>query len=331
MELTEFLGQIISTIFSTFATTILSWLFHPFCLIGIAVAAVIFGKKIKDYKKGTYYQITKKPYLSVRQDAGLYGEYRIYKYLKPLEAKGFKFLFNVYVPKENGETSEIDVLMIGPHGIFVFESKNYSGWIFGNEYQKNWYQTLPTGKGHSHKESFYNPIMQNRSHIKHLTTFLGENIPMHSIIVFSERCTLKSIDVKNPDVRVIKRDEVAFVVSSICNQTSDNVLSEQDIDTFYKQLYPCTQVDATIKEQHVAHIRQNLTSPATESTDEPVSASQTTAGTDSLSMPQQEPSLLCPKCGAVLVLRTATKGANAGNQFYGCSNYPKCKYTQNIT
>ncbi|MBR3866062.1 MAG: topoisomerase DNA-binding C4 zinc finger domain-containing protein, partial [Clostridia bacterium] len=29
-------------------------------------------------------------------------------------------------------------------------------------------------------------------------------------------------------------------------------------------------------------------------------------------------------------LRRATRGANAGNQFYGCSNYPKCKYIQNI-
>ena len=34
--------------------------------------------------------------------------------------------------------------------------------------------------------------------------------------------------------------------------------------------------------------------------------------------------------GGTLVLRTAKKGANAGNSFYGCSNYPKCRYVQNI-
>lgn len=33
----------------------------------------------------------------------------------------------------------------------------------------------------------------------------------------------------------------------------------------------------------------------------------------------------CPKCGAPMVLRTATKGVNAGNQFWGCSKYPVCK------
>ncbi|NVK23737.1 MAG: restriction endonuclease [Gammaproteobacteria bacterium] len=38
----------------------------------------------------------------------------------------------------------------------------------------------------------------------------------------------------------------------------------------------------------------------------------------------------CPKCGASLVLRTAKKGSNAGNQFWGCSTYPKCRFTKNI-
>jgi ssDNA-binding Zn-finger/Zn-ribbon topoisomerase 1 len=37
--------------------------------------------------------------------------------------------------------------------------------------------------------------------------------------------------------------------------------------------------------------------------------------------------LICEKCGAKLILRTATRGANAGNQFYGCSNYPQCNFT----
>lgn len=55
---------------------------------------------------------------------------------------------------------------------------------FGSESQKNWYQTLPSGRGRSHKEHFYNPIMQNRSHIKHLKAFLNKEIPMYSVITF---------------------------------------------------------------------------------------------------------------------------------------------------
>ena len=38
----------------------------------------------------------------------------------------------------------------------------------------------------------------------------------------------------------------------------------------------------------------------------------------------------CPKCGAKLVLRKATKGSNAGRNFYGCSAFPKCRYIENI-
>ena len=46
-----------------------------------------------------------------------------------------KVLRNVYIPKEDGETTEIDLLFITAKGIFVLESKNYSGWIFGSESQ----------------------------------------------------------------------------------------------------------------------------------------------------------------------------------------------------
>ena len=46
--------------------------------------------------------------------------------------------------------------------------------------------------------------------------------------------------------------------------------------------------------------------------------------------PLPETDLKCPRCGSPLVLRTAKKGDNAGNQFYGCSAFPKCRYIQNI-
>ncbi len=38
----------------------------------------------------------------------------------------------------------------------------------------------------------------------------------------------------------------------------------------------------------------------------------------------------CPKCGAQLVLRTARKGVHTGNSFYGCTNYPKCRFIKNV-
>ena len=88
------------------------------------------------YRKTDYYKTTHKSYFTMRSDIGSYGEYLTYKYLKDYESDGARFLYNCYLPKDNGETTEIDVLMIHQSGIYVFESKNYSGWIFGSENQK---------------------------------------------------------------------------------------------------------------------------------------------------------------------------------------------------
>lgn len=43
-----------------------------------------------------------------------------------------------------------------------------------------------------------------------------------------------------------------------------------------------------------------------------------------------EPTVMCPKCGAPMVKRTATKGQNMGKEFYGCSKFPKCRGIVNI-
>ena len=363
MPIQEQLQQVLMSILQPFFM-----LFNPIILISAIIITIILVKKNKEYKSGSYYQITKLPYSSVKRDKGRYGEYLTYKYLKQFETNGAKFLFNIYIPKENGETTEIDVLMICSKGVFVFESKNYSGWIFGSESQKNWYQTLPKGRGRSHKEHFYNPIMQNRSHIKHLKAFLGEQVPMRSIIVFSDRCTLKSIQVKSNDISVINCCNVAPVVSAVCNQISTDLLSESDVTNLYKKLYPYTQVDTIAKAQHIANIHKNLNPQPvqqiippvgithTGSIEKPVSeptktedtpplqteSNETTSGTTETQPPNTSESeanesasdesqvLKCPKCNGNLVLRTASRGTNAGKQFYGCSNYPKCKFIQSL-
>ena len=122
------------------------------------------------------------------------------KLVRLMGRKG-KILKNVYLPKDNGETSEIDLLYITQKGIFVFESKNYSGWIFGDERSMYWTASLPNGQ----KSQFYNPIKQNQTHMKWLQKAVGEEIPLFSVIVFSERCELKKVTLASDKVRVIKR------------------------------------------------------------------------------------------------------------------------------
>lgn len=296
------------------------------------------------YKRTAYYQVTKNPYFSVRTDKGRYGEFLTYKYLKNFESNGAKFLFNVYIPKDNGETSEIDVLMLSKKGVFVFESKNYSGWIFGNEFKKNWYQTLPAGRGKSHKECFYNPIMQNKTHIKHLKSLLGEQIPMRSIIVFSERCTLKNIEIKSEDISVMNRYDVAKTISNIYKQTTIDLLDENNISELYDKLYPYSQVDECTKIQHFENINNSHTDQhdiQTQSvdttdiiTDVQIETTEPKTENEQTSVVETKPTetqvLKCPRCNSELVLRTAKRGANADNQFYGCSKFPKCRYVRKI-
>ena len=226
---------------------------------------------------------------------GKYGEFLLKSELDMgrLTGKKGKILRNVYVPADDGKTSEIDVLFITQKGIVVFESKNYSGWIFGNESDSQWTMSLSNNEKHR----FYNPIRQNRGHIKWLTKCVG-NIPMFSVIAFSDRCELKKITVTSPNVWVINRNQTNRVIREIWKESAD-ILSGEQIEDLFGRLKGYTKVSEEIKEEHIKDIQET------------------------------KEALICPKCGGKLVLRTAKQGINAGNQFYGCCNFPKCRYTQN--
>jgi hypothetical protein len=43
-----------------------------------------------------------------------------------------------------------------------------------------------------------------------------------------------------------------------------------------------------------------------------------------------EQTKICPKCGSPMVLRTATRGPQAGKKFYGCSSYPNCRFVLSV-
>ncbi len=275
----------------------------PFSLYWlIFLILVIYLVNAVIYWTGTYYKSTHKSFLSVLHDKGAFGEYLIYFHLRPFEAVGARFLFNCYIPTDGDGTSEVDVLMISRSGVYVFESKNFSGWIFGSEFNKTWTQTLPNGRG-SQKEHFYNPIMQNKTHIKWLERQLDQYVIFHNVIVFSDRCELKKLDVSSSDVSVIRRHDIFDVVKYL-DENVGNRYDENIINTIYEKLYPSSQVSLDVKARHVSCFRSN--------------------SGEVFSMDR------CPRCGGRLVLRTARRGAYAGNSFYGCSNYPHCRYIRNI-
>lgn len=232
--------------------------------------------------------------------------------VKLLGRKG-KVLRNIYIPKDKDETTEIDVVFISQKGIFVIESKNYSGWIFGDEKSSRWTAMLPNKT----KNSFYNPIRQNANHIKWLRKYLYDDIPLFSVIVFSERCELKKVSVENPDIHVIKRDRLYATVRDIWEKAED-ILIDEKVNAVYTRLEQLTHIDKAKKQAHVESINKKYTNA-----DKPESA-EVCEKPDKVEEP-----LLCPRCGGQLVLRVAKRGANSGNSFYGCTNYPKCRFVKN--
>ena len=208
------------------------------------------------YKRTGYFRVTQKSLYQL--DKGEIGEYLIYQKLRALEKQGGRFLFNLYLPKTRNETTEVDVVLIHPKGFFVIESKNYSGWIFGDETNRTWTQVLPRGRGYeANKERFQNPLRQNATHIKYLKRQLGEQIPMWSLIVFSDDCEFKDVTV-SPDTRfkVIQLHELKRLISNIIKTTQEDIFTESQVQMMYEQLYPFSQVDDETKVRHMEEIKK---------------------------------------------------------------------------
>jgi hypothetical protein len=208
----------------------------------------------KNYKNSNYYKATSNSFLSVFWNSGRYGEYSLYRHLQPFELSNCKFLFNLYVPRENGKTSEIDLIMFHPKGLFVIESKNYNGWIFGNEKNKQWTQTLPIGYGESHKERFYNPIMQNSTHIRAIRRYIDSSIPVYSVIAFSDKCTLKDVTV-NSNVIVTYYSDLQKEIQFKLSENNSYTMTPELLNETYSKLSQYANADNYTKIQHIHNNR----------------------------------------------------------------------------
>ena len=185
-------------------------------------------------------------------DKGHYGEYLAKYALGNNNIAGYsKILCNVYVPYRS-KTSEIDIILIHEKGIYVFESKNYSGWIFGNAEQKNWTQCLKGGK----KYQFYNPILQNRTHINALANFL--KLPKEafkSYILFSDRCEFKKVPPNCDQYIIIHRNKLLDNIRPELRKRNV-IYSKEQVNNFYDLLFPLTQLSDEEKKQHISNIKK---------------------------------------------------------------------------
>lgn len=220
-------------------------------VIGIYTLWIYIGFYLSGYEQAGGFSFLE-VYLSKlsNKTVGINGEYKTYLELKKIKSKGAKILVNVYIFNNEIDSTEIDLIMIDKTGIYVFESKNMGGYIYGKESDYNWIQ-----KQGDTNITFYNPINQNKKHIKYINTLLEYkyNDNIYSFIVFSERCTLGKI-VHSNDIDVVKRDKLIYKVQRKTNN-SDIVLTEEDIDYIYNKLKDCVNVSDEVKLKHIENIK----------------------------------------------------------------------------
>lgn len=226
-----------------------------FIFVIFVVLIVLLTKKKK--KKKAQPNILQQP-KEIVKDAGSVGEFLAYDKLFSLPGNK-RLLHNIYLRKPNGETTEIDVLLIHEKGLFVIESKNYSGHIWGSPKDNQWTQVL----SHRNHFRFYNPVMQNRGHVKNLITVLSyslqdayRDIPVYSVIVFSDKTDIEKVDKNGLDanIKIIQQHEIIGTLSDIIMQSQTQPYSAEDLNKIYSALVPLTNVTEEEKQKHIADI-----------------------------------------------------------------------------
>lgn len=159
---------------------------------------------------------------------GFFGENKVKRILNNFRGSNYAKAHDILLPGGR-DTTQIDHVLVSRHGIFVIETKNYSGRIYGSLGQEKWFQSFPGGSG----REFMNPLQQNKTHVKAIRSLLRKypNIPYYSIVAFSDKC-----DIPQAIPNVVKIGNLKLAIEARCN--GKEVLSQeqvQDINTILKE------------------------------------------------------------------------------------------------
>ena len=196
-------------------------------------------------------------------------------------------VINDLLLQSGGYSTQIDHVVVSAYGVFVIETKYYKGWIYGGENSEFCTQNI-----YGHKYELRNPLRQNQGHVKAIQRLLGNDgtIPIHNIVAFSRQATLK-VDRSLP---VLYWGQIVRYI----RRFKEPMIAEEEVGEIYRTLMNSNVTDKGARKLHISSVRQNQ-------------SRRNTAVAKGK----------CPLCGGNLVLRNGRYG-----RFYGCSNYPSCKY-----
>lgn len=221
---------------------------------------------------------------------GAEGERRVNSTLsRKLGEQDYILLADLTLPTSHG-TTQVDHIVLSRYGIFVIETKNMSGWIFGGKTQARWTQVM-----RRHKSQFQNPLRQNFQHVKVVQDLLSIRLDqLENLVAFVGSAEPKTEMPSN--VFWSRGDLHNYIASRQTVQFTDG-----EVRDFAHKLRSCAlKANKETRRAHVQHVREKATRKEADVTK-------------------------CPRCGSAMVERTNRK---SGQTFYGCSRYPKCRGAQ---
>ncbi|MCL2920227.1 nuclease-related domain-containing protein [Shewanella litorisediminis] len=230
---------------------------------------------------------------------GVFGEFLVNRQLVKLcqpsreVDSDYTLVKDVTLPTEDG-TTQVDHILVSRFGVFVIETKNMKGWIFGSENQRQWTQKI-----YRHSSKFQNPLHQNYKHIKTLESLLGIGLEkLHSVIVFTGDSTFKT---EMPHNVTYARGCLRYI------KTFDKVVfSDTEYREIIEQIHEVKLKRGILTDlKHRQHIKSLIASKSLVK--------------------------LCVRCGSEMVIRETKRGDNKGKQFWGCSAYPKCRSIEELS
>ena len=200
---------------------------------------------------------------------------------------------NVTLPVPDG-TTQIDHVFVSRFGVFVVETKNMGGWIFGNERGRQWTQVFRGGRKHR----FQNPLRQNYRHVKAVEAVVSDlHLPpaaVRSVVAFVGQAELKT----NMPENVTEGMGFTTYIRSFRSP----ILTESQVAAVCRRIESESLLKSRATDRrHVRELRSR----------------------ERLDAPRK-----CARCGKDMVLRRTHSGPNAGRRFWGCSGFPACRYTR---
>jgi restriction system protein len=216
-----------------------------------------------------------------------------------LNEQDYRVLTDLILPVADG-TTQIDHLVLSRFGIFVIETKNMSGWIFGGAEQQKWTQVQKRNK-----RRFQNPLRQNYAHVKAVQEILKvDQKVLHNFVVFTGTAEPKTA----------MPESVAWGLKDLGRLIAlqrKPILTDVQVNAYSNKLRDRALENTTAtRNEHLQNLEKKVAAKKLTPTKKSAVNLDQTA---------------CPKCGIEMIKRTNRK---TGDAFWGCPSFPKCKGTR---